>query len=160
MRTAELLKAPPAAAHEKVERLLQHSKELQRELDQMKKQLISGGTGDLAQNLKRINDVNVISAKVDLPDPGALRELADQLRDKHAPSVIALGSQTKDGRVLLVCTVSKDLLSRFAAGKIIKDAAAVVGGNGGGRPDFAQAGGSDPSKLDQALALVYEIAAR
>jgi alanyl-tRNA synthetase len=86
-----------------------------------------------------------------------MRELADTLRDKLAPSVVALGARAKDGRALLVCTVSKELAGRFRAGDIIKELAAVVGGGGGGRPDFAQAGGSDPSKLGQALARFYEL---
>ncbi|MBK8170363.1 MAG: alanine--tRNA ligase [Sandaracinaceae bacterium] len=160
-RTAELVKAQPKEAHDKVEKLVTQHKELQREYEQLKKQFMSGGGGgDTSANLKRVGDVNVLAAKVDLADAGALRELADQLRDKNAPSVIALGAVAKDGSVLLVCTVSKDLLTRFAAGKIIKDVAAVVGGKGGGRPDFAQAGGTDASKLDEALALVYEIVAK
>jgi alanyl-tRNA synthetase len=99
----------------------------------------------------------VLGARVDVGDPKALRELADSLRDKLEPAVIALGAPTDDGRVLLVCTVSKALTSRVRAGDVIKELAAIVGGGGGGRPDFAQAGGSDPSKLDQALARVYEI---
>ena len=85
--------------------------------------------------------------------------MADQLRDKLAPAVILLGSASKDGKkALLVCSVSKSLTGRFRAGDIVKAAASIVGGNGGGRPDFAQAGGPDPSKLDDAVAKVYELA--
>ncbi len=85
--------------------------------------------------------------------------MADQLRDKLAPAVVLLGSPTKDGKkALLVCSVSKDLVGRFRAGDIVKAAAGIVGGNGGGRPDFAQAGGPDPSKLEEAVHAVYDIA--
>jgi alanyl-tRNA synthetase len=85
--------------------------------------------------------------------------MADQLRDKLAPAVVLLGSRSKDGnKALLVCSVSKDLIGRFRAGNIVKAAAGIVGGNGGGRPDFAQAGGPDPSKLEDAVQSVYEIA--
>jgi alanyl-tRNA synthetase len=101
--------------------------------------------------------VNVLGATVDVADPVALRELADQLRDKLAPAVIVLGAKRSDDQVVLVCTVSKDLTSRFKAGQLIKEVAAVVGGSGGGRPDFAQAGGSDPSKLLDAVERVYAL---
>jgi alanyl-tRNA synthetase len=84
--------------------------------------------------------------------------MADQLRDKLAPAVILLGSRSKDGKkALLVCSVSKELTKRFRAGDIVKAAASVVGGNGGGRPDFAQAGGPDASKLAAAVTEVYEL---
>jgi alanyl-tRNA synthetase len=88
-----------------------------------------------------------------------MRELADKLRDKLAPAVVVLGARAQDGRALLVCTVSKELVGRFRAGDIIKELAGIVGGGGGGRPDFAQAGGSDPSKLEAALARFHELAA-
>jgi alanyl-tRNA synthetase len=93
-----------------------------------------------------------------LGDAGALREMADQLRDKLAPAVILLGSPSKDGKkALLVCSVSKGLTKRFRAGDIVKAAASIVGGNGGGRPDFAQAGGPDASKIEDAVRQVYEL---
>jgi alanyl-tRNA synthetase len=98
----------------------------------------------------------VLAARVDGLDDKALRELADRLKDTLAPSVIALG--TTDGtKVTLVATVSKDLTSRVRAGDLIKQIAPLVGGGGGGRPDFAQAGGKDPARLDDALAKVYEL---
>jgi alanyl-tRNA synthetase len=78
------------------------------------------------------------------------------LRDKLAPSVVALGTSDGD-RVALIATVSKDITGRFHAGDLIKRIAPLVGGKGGGRPDFAQAGGKDPTRLDEALAAVYEI---
>ena len=87
-----------------------------------------------------------------------LREMADKLRDKLAPAVVLLGSPSKDGKkAMLVCSVSKALTDRFRAGDIVKAAASIVGGNGGGRPDFAQAGGPDPSKLNEAVSKVYEL---
>jgi alanyl-tRNA synthetase len=103
--------------------------------------------------------MKVLGAVVDLGDPKALRDLSDNLRDKLAPAVIALGGKAADGRALLVCAVSKELTSRIKAGDVIKELAAMVGGGGGGRPDFAQAGGSDPDKLEAAVARVYELVA-
>ena len=140
-----------------VERLLEQRKEQARELEQWKRKLVAGGSRDLAAEARRVDGLSVLGAAVDLDDPKALRELADSLRDRLAPAVVALGGKTADGRALLVCTVSKELTKRFRAGDIIKELAAVVSGGGGGRPDFAQAGGSDASKLEQALARVYEL---
>jgi alanyl-tRNA synthetase len=98
-----------------------------------------------------------LSATIDIGDAKALRELADSLRDKLAPAVVALGGTSDDGRVVLVCTVSKDLTKKYRAGDIIKELAGIVGGGGGGRPDFAQAGGNDASKLPEAMARVYAL---
>jgi alanyl-tRNA synthetase len=154
---AALVKSSPREVCEKVERLLEQRKEQARELEQWKRKAASGSSRDLASEARKIGDTRVLGARVDVGDPKALRELADSLRDKLDPAVIALGAVTDDGRALLVCAVSKTLTSRVRAGDIIKELAAMVGGGGGGRPDFAQAGGSDPSKLDLALARVYEL---
>ena len=156
-RAAGLLKGSPREVVDKLERLLEQRKEQGRELDQLKKKLVSGGTRDLTSEARQLNGLRVLGALVDVGDPKALRELADSLRDKLAPSVVALGAPTADGRALLVCTVSKELTSKLRAGDLIKELAAIVGGSGGGRPDFAQAGGSDPSKLQEAVARVYEL---
>jgi alanyl-tRNA synthetase len=155
---AALLKASPRELTDKVQRLLDQRKEQARELEQVKRKLASGaGARDLASEAKQHDGMHVLGATVDAGDPKALRELADSLRDKLAPAVIALGSAAEDGRVLLVCTVSKELTKRFRAGDLIKELAGIVGGSGGGRPDFAQAGGNDPSKLGEAMARVYEL---
>jgi alanyl-tRNA synthetase len=97
-----------------------------------------------------------LATRVDGLDDKALRELADRLREKLGRSVVALGSS--DGaKVTLIASVSKDVGSRVHAGDLIKRIAPVVGGKGGGRPDFAQAGGKDPARLDEALAMVYDL---
>ncbi|MGB3050657.1 MAG: alanine--tRNA ligase [Polyangiales bacterium] len=156
---ASLLKSPAPQLRDRVERLLEQQKESQREIERLKRSLMSGDSADLSAEVREIDGARVLGATVELGDAGALREMADQLRDKLAPAVILLGSQSKDGKkALLVCSVSKDLIGRFRAGDIVKAAAGIVGGNGGGRPDFAQAGGPDPSKLEDAVNVVYEIA--
>jgi alanyl-tRNA synthetase len=156
--TASLLKAPAQQLHERVERLLEQQKEAHREIDRLKRSLMSGDSADLSSSARDVDGAKVLGAKVDLGDAGALREMADQLRDKLAPAVVLLGSPSKDRtKALLVCTVSKELTKQFRAGDIVKAAASVVGGNGGGRPDFAQAGGPDPDKLDEAVAKIYEL---
>ncbi|HJK96782.1 MAG TPA: alanine--tRNA ligase [Polyangiaceae bacterium LLY-WYZ-14_1] len=154
-----LLKA--SSRHElgdKVERLLTQQKVREKEITDLQKQLASGGGRDLTAEARRLDDgARVLGLVVPIGDPKALREMADQLRDKLDPAVVLLGTQGKDGKALLACSVSKSLVGRFKAGEIVKDAAAVVGGGGGGRPDFAQAGGSDPSKLPDAVDRVYAL---
>ena len=153
-----LLKASPLLVADKVKKVLDGERELRREIERLKQQLMQGGAGDLSASARDINGVKVLGAVVALGDPKALRELADQLRDKLAPSVILLGSPTADGqKALLACSVSKDAIARIKAGDVVKHAAAIVGGGGGGRPDFAQAGGSDPSKLDEAVASIFTL---
>jgi alanyl-tRNA synthetase len=155
---ASLLKAPVQQLRDRVERLVEQQKEAQREIERLKRSLMSGESVDLSAHAREVDGTRVLGATVELGDAAALREMADQLRDKLAPSVILLGSATKDGKkALLVCSVSKALTHRFRAGDIVKAAALVVGGNGGGRADFAQAGGPDPSRLGEAVTTVYEI---
>ncbi len=155
--TAELVKGSLFTTRDKVEKLIAQRKELEREIGQLNKKLASGGSRDIASGARKVGDVTVLGTVVDVAEAGALRELADQLRDKLAPAVIVLGAKAADDKVVLVCTVSKELNPRLKAGALIKEVAAVVGGSGGGRPDFAQAGGSDPSKLEEAVARVYEL---
>jgi alanyl-tRNA synthetase len=156
--TASLLKAPAQQLRERVERLVEQQKESQREIERLKRSLMSGDSVDLSADAREVDGARVLGATVELGDAGALREMADQLRDRLAPAVILLGSASKDGKkALLVCSVSKALTDRYKAGDIVKAAALVVGGNGGGRSDFAQAGGPNPSKLGEAVTKVYEI---
>jgi alanyl-tRNA synthetase len=156
--TASVLKAPVPQVRERVERLIEQQKDSQREIERLKRALMSGERADLSAEAREIEGARVLGALVDIGDAGALREMADQLRDKLAPAVVLLGSPSKDGnKAMLVCSVSKTLTDRFRAGDIVKAAASVVGGNGGGRPDFAQAGGPDPSKLAEAVSKVYQL---
>ncbi|MGB5681966.1 MAG: alanine--tRNA ligase, partial [Polyangiales bacterium] len=156
--TAALLKAPAPQLHHRVERLLEQQKEAQREIDRLKRSIMSGDSADLSADAREVDGARVLGATVDIGDAGALRDMADQLRDKLAPAVILLGSPSKDGKkAMLVCSVSKTLTDRFRAGDIVKAAASIVGGKGGGRPDFAQAGGPDPTKLGEAVGTVYEL---
>ena len=91
-----------------------------------------------------------------IDNPAALREMADQFRDRIKSGIVVLGSRA-GAKALLIALVSKDLVKRYHAGNIITEVAAVVGGRGGGRPDMAQAGGNQPQKLDQALEKAYEV---
>jgi alanyl-tRNA synthetase len=155
---AALLKVAPRETVERLEKLLASLKDRDKQIEELKRKLLQGGTKDLTADAQPRDGHKVLGAVVDIGDGKALRELADQLRDKLAPAVILLGTPTSDGRALLACSVSKELTGRFKAGDIVKDAAAIVGGGGGGRPDFAQAGGNDATKLGEAVARVYALA--
>jgi len=158
-RVAAAVKGNVRDAGDKVAKLLERQREQQREIDALRKKLTSGGTRDLSESAREVSGMRVLGAVVDLDDTKALRDLSDNLRDKLAPAVIVLGAKATDGRALLVCAVSKELTGRVKAGAVIKELAAMVGGGGGGRPDFAQAGGSDPSQLEAAVARVYDLVA-
>jgi alanyl-tRNA synthetase len=150
------LKASEEEAVERLERLLAQSRELERRLEKLQRDQAKSQSGDLLAQARERDGVKVLATRVDGLDDKALRELVDRLKEKLGSSVIALGAS--DGaKVTLIAAVSKDLTQRFHAGDLIKRIAPVVGGNGGGRPDFAQAGGKDPSRLDEALAMVYEL---
>jgi alanyl-tRNA synthetase len=153
----EKLKTAPLQVSEAVDRLLVSQRALKRELDQVKQQLLQGGSADVTSKAKDMGDFRVLGAVVELPDQDAMRSFADQLKDKLQPSVVVLGSAAQKGKVSIVCAVSKELTKRFRAGDIVKQCAAIVGGSGGGRPDFAMAGGTQADKLEEAVELVYKL---
>ncbi len=152
---AARLKSSPAELGSKIDKLIEANKEQEREIARLGREMMSGGDRDLSSEAKEVDGIRFLGSVVPLGDPKALRELADQLRDKLAPAVILLGTEGKNGKALLACSVSKEATSKYKAGDIIRQAAQVVGGGGGGRPDFAQAGGKDPSKLTEAVQAVY-----
>lgn len=146
-----LVRASADETVDKVKKLLQQQKGLEREIEQLHGQLGKGQIPDLlAQQKKDVDGTNVLITRVDGFDAKQLREIADQLKEKMGSGFIFLASPGENS-VTLVASVSSDLTNRFHAGNIIKDVAPMVGGGGGGRPDFAQAGGKDPSKTDQVL---------
>jgi alanyl-tRNA synthetase len=158
-RAAQAAKTTPALLGERVEKLLTEHRSLQRQIAELEKKLATGGSADsLGALLGRARDVagvKVLGVRTEVGDRGALRELAEQLRDKLGDSVVLVGS-AHEGKAQLVLTVSKALLGRFRASDLIRPIAALVGGSGGGRPDMAQAGGTDPTKLDEAIEAVYQ----
>jgi alanyl-tRNA synthetase len=104
--------------------------------------------------MREVNGVKVLAVKVDAADPRGLRELSDTLKDRLGSGIIVLGSEI-DGKAALLVAVSRDLTDRYKAGEIIRKLAPVIGGSGGGKPELAQAGGSDPAKLRVALEQAY-----
>ncbi len=153
-QVAELVRGSPSDARDKVSQLLERCKKLERELAGLKSKLATGQGTDLAATAVEVAGARVVAARLDGADAGALREAVDQLKDRLKPAVIVLGAATGDGKVLLVAGVTPELVGRIKAGKVIAAVAARVGGKGGGRADFAQAGGTDPAALDDALAAV------
>ncbi|MDB6087192.1 MAG: alanyl-tRNA synthetase [Gammaproteobacteria bacterium] len=138
---------------EKVRELAERSRRLEKEVQQLKSKLASGQSGDLSLQAKQVGAIKVLAAQVEGSDAKSLRDAMDQLRNKLGSSVIVLAT-VKEGKVILVAGVSADLLDRIKAGDVVGAVAAQVGGRGGGRADFAQAGGTQPEKLGAALAEV------
>jgi alanyl-tRNA synthetase len=147
---ATTMKAPEEGVQEKLERLLAQQRDLEKRVAGLQQKVAGGSAPDLLGRACDVDGVKVLATRVDDADADGLRSLADRLRDRLGSGVIVLGSAQGD-KVTLVTAVTKDLTGRIHAGKLIKPIAAIVGGGGGGRPDFAQAGGRDPAQLSEAL---------
>jgi alanyl-tRNA synthetase len=154
-RAAALLRAGAFDVAVKIEQTQRRLKELERALEEARGKVASARSGDLAERARDVNGVKVLAARVD-GDGDALRDLADKLRDKLGKGVVALGSE-QEGKAVLLVAVTKDLTGRLKAGDLVREAAKLVGGKGGGKPDLAQAGGPNAAGLDQALARVEEL---
>ena len=151
--SAGLLKIPPLELPRRLQKLLDEQKQLEKQLQQLEARLAKGRAQELAASARVVAGVPVLAARLDGLDAEGLRSVVDTLRERMSSGVICLGSSV-DGKVTLVASVSKDLTKRFAAGKLVQEVAPMVGGKGGGRPDLAQGGGTDASRLDEALASV------
>jgi alanyl-tRNA synthetase len=152
MRIGALIHAGKDELEDKLSKLVERNKKLEKELEQIKSRLASAAGSDLASQAVEINGAKVLAARLDGVDPKSLRDTLDQLKNKLGSAVILLAAVNGD-RVNLIAGVTKDLTNRLRAGDLVKLAAEQVGGKGGGRPDMAQAGGSDPSGVPKALEL-------
>ncbi len=148
-----MLKASRGELTGKVRNLVERNRQLEKELATLRGQLASGHGADPVSEAVDVRGVKVLARRIDGADAKALRDAVDQFKNKLGSAVVVLGA-AENGKVRLAAGVSKDQLKVLNAGKIIGAVAKTVGGKGGGRPDFAQAGGNDPSKLDEALASV------
>ena len=153
---AGLLRGAKEDVVSKVEALLKDKKNLEKELESLKAKMASKSVENIDDVVREINGVKVISKRVEIENPSQLRDLADKFKTKIGSGVILLGAQS-NGKALLISIVTDDLTKKFKAGDIVKAAAKIVGGGGGGRPDMAQAGGTKPENLDQALESVFKI---
>jgi len=150
---ALMLRGSREDVDEKVRELVEKSRRLEKDVQQLKSKLASGQSGDLSTQAKDVGGIRVLAAQVEGADAKSLRDALDRLKNKLGSCIIVLAA-VHEGKIVLVSGVSADLLGQFKAGDIVGAVAAQVGGRGGGRADFAQAGGTDPEKLSAALASV------
>ncbi len=155
---SQTLRAPRTELSRAVGRLIDQQRQLENELEILKRKAANSQVGGLAETTNKVKGIAVISRKVEGVDASMLRELAENTGAKIGSGVVVLGLAS-NGKASLVAVVSEDLQKRLHAGKIIKRVAELVGGSGGGRPDFAQAGGKDAEKLEGGLQAVYNIVA-
>jgi alanyl-tRNA synthetase len=139
-----------------LERQFEATKQLEKQLQALKRNAAGSLAGDLVEKARTVKDVRLIAAQVNGHDRDALRQLVDALRQKLGSGVVVLAS-ADDGKVALITAVSKDLIPKLHAGKIVQELAKLVGGSGGGRPDLAEAGGKDTSGIQNALDQVYPL---
>ena len=150
----KLLKAQPEEELSRIEKLVMHSRELEKEINGLKEKLISKTGGE--EDLLIIKGVSVIIKRLDGMDSKALRTVIDNAKNRLKSGVVVVGSLLQN-KVLIVAGVTKDLTHRFHAGDIVKSIAGIVGGSGGGRPDMAQAGGIKQEMLNKALEKAREV---
>ncbi|WP_066637768.1 alanine--tRNA ligase [Desulfolucanica intricata] len=156
---AQLVKTTPQEVVRRVEALVKSLKDIEHETENLRAKLAKFEVDNLLSQVKEVNGINILAAKASAPDMDSLRGMADLLREQMKSGVVLLAT-ANGGKVNLVAAVTKDLMARgLHAGKLIKEVAQVVGGGGGGRPDMAQAGGKDPSRIQEAIAKTYSVAA-
>ncbi len=148
---AELLRTSPAELHDRVTRLLEHERELERELEKTRAQMRRGGASDPLSRARVVGGVKLLASEVEDATPKELRTLVDELKQRIGSGIVLLGVK-HEGKAAIALGVTADLVGRFKAGDLVRELAKELGGTGGGRPDFAQAGGPDAEKLEQALA--------
>jgi alanyl-tRNA synthetase len=153
---AALLKAEGGNPLERLERLLARQKELQREVESLQSRLNAAASGDLLAQVAEVQGVKLLAVKVTVEDVKALRDLSDTLKDRIGEGVVVLGAAI-GGKANLLVAVTKGLIATVKAGDIIKNLAPLIGGSGGGKPELAQAGGSRPEKLEEALSAAARI---
>jgi alanyl-tRNA synthetase len=152
-----LLRSRPGELAAKIAALQAQIKALGKDKENLSAKLASGQGSDLMDAVKLVAGVKVLTAKMEGANAQALRQAMDDVRSKLTSGVACLASQTPDGKAALILYVSPDLHGKFTAKSLIADVAALVGGSGGGRPDMAQAGGTEPEGIEAALAKVAEL---
>jgi len=147
---AKILKSEPSNVLGKISQILDLQKKLEKQISIFQKQLAGNQSNDLLSKVKEVNGVNLLSAKIEGVEIKDLRDIVDKIKDKISNAVVIL-ALVQDSKVSLVSGVTKDLTDQFHAGEILRHVALQIDGKGGGRPDMAQGGGNDVSKLDSAL---------
>jgi len=153
---AGLLKTRPDSLVDRLSKLLQREKELEKTVSSLQNKLAGGETDSLLNNVREVKGIKVLSSRIEISDPKGMKDMADRLKEKLGSGIIILGSS--DGAKATITTaVSGDLTKQYHAGNLVKELAKIVGGGGGGRPDLAQAGGPAIAKLDEALNGVFDL---
>jgi alanyl-tRNA synthetase len=153
MHVASMVNASRDEVEDKLSKMIEQNKKLEKELQQLKSKLAASAGSDLVSQAIEVNGVKALAARLDDVEVKSLRDMLDQLKNKLGSGVVLLAAVNGD-KVNLIAGVTKDLVGQYKAGDLVKIAAEKVGGKGGGRPDMAQAGGTDPSGVAEALALV------
>ncbi|MHB8874944.1 MAG: alanine--tRNA ligase [Myxococcaceae bacterium] len=160
-RAADTLKTTPRDLVKRIDAFQKRAKELERKAEDAAVRASSASSGSAAENVREIDGVKVLTSRVDPADAKILRGLADRYRDQLKSGIVGLGGQTADGKALILVAATKDLVEKgYKAGDLVREMAKEVGGAGGGKPDMAQAGGPDPSRIAQALDKLYELIKR
>ena len=152
---AHALKVSPAATPTRLKQLQERNHQLEKDLSALKSSMASTGSDSLIDNVSEVNGIKVLSARMDDLDASGLRDSVDHLKDRLGSAVVVLFSVDGD-KVRIAAGVSKDLTTRIKAGNLVNFVASQVGGKGGGRPDFAQAGGNRPDLVDDAVSTVTD----
>jgi alanyl-tRNA synthetase len=155
-KAAGLFKANPLELADRADKLLKHTKDLEKEIEALKGKIAAKDSGDLINQARNISGVKVLAVEVSIADAKTLRDFGDKLRDKMESGIILLGSKAGE-KALLLCMVTKDLAGKYHAGNIIKELAPLVGGSGGGRSDMAQAGGTQPENLGKIFSALEKL---
>ena len=150
---AHTLKVSPEMTPSRLLQVIERNHQLEKDLSAMKSSLASSGSDSLLDNVKEIGGLKLLSARMDDIDASDLRDSVDHLKNRLGSGIVVLASVDGD-KVRIAVGVSKDLTTRIKAGNLVNFVASQVGGRGGGRPDFAQAGGNRPELLDEALSSV------
>jgi len=151
-----LLKAQQEEEVAKLKKLMEKSRELEKDVASLKEKLVSGKASNMLEGVEQLDGFSLLVKKLEEADGKSLRSFIDNAKNQLKSCIVVAGS-TANGKVLLAAGVSKDLIKKYHAGNILKEIAVIVGGSGGGRPDMAQAGGTQTENLDKALIRVKEI---
>ncbi|MFC4404029.1 alanine--tRNA ligase [Gracilibacillus xinjiangensis] len=154
---AQSLKTKEDSVNDRIDAIFGEMKDQQREIDSLRSKISQLEASSILDDVKEINGINVLAKQVDVSDMNQLRQMVDDMKQKLGSAIILLAA-VQNGKVQLASGVTKDLVKEYHAGNLIKETAKICGGGGGGRPDMAQAGGKDPSKLQEALDYVEKYA--
>ncbi len=151
-----VLKSQPKEELGRIQKLIEKNRELEKQIQSLKEKMLFGGGQDKGEEFTEINGIKTLVKNLEGMDSKTLRTYIDNAKNKMKSGVVVVGS-VQNGKVLLAAGVTKDLTKQYHAGNMLKEIAQTVGGSGGGRPDMAQAGGSQPENLDKALEQVSKL---